>query len=83
MTGISLNKSTTSIVKNATETLTATLTPANTTYDDVTWTSSDTSVATVSALGVVTGVAAGTAVIKAITERGGFTASCTVTVTNE
>lgn len=83
MTGISLNKSTTSIVKNATETLTATLTPANTTYDDVTWTSSDTSVATVSALGVVTGVAAGTAVITATTERGGYHASCTVTVTNE
>lgn len=83
MTGISLNKSTTSIVKEASETLTATLTPSNTTYDEVTWTSSDTSVATVSALGVVTGVAAGTAVIKAITERGGYTASCTVTVTNE
>ena len=81
MTGISLNKSTTSIVKEATETLTATVTPSNTTYDDVTWTSSDTSVATVNALGVVTGVAAGTAVITAITERGGFTASCTVTVT--
>lgn len=83
MTGISLNKSTTSIVKEASETLTATLTPANTTYDEVTWTSSDTSVATVSDLGVVTGVAAGTAVIKAITERGGYNASCTVTVTNE
>jgi len=83
VTGISLNKSTTSIVKEATETLTATLTPSNTTYDDVVWTSSDTSVATVSALGVVTGVAAGTAVITAITERGGYTASCTVTVTNE
>jgi len=81
VTGISLNKSTTSIVKEATETLTATVTPSNTTYDDVTWTSSDTSVATVNALGVVTGVAAGTAVITAITERGGFTASCTVTVT--
>ena len=83
MTGISLNKSTTSIVKEATETLTATLTPANTTYDTVTWTSSDTSVATVDDDGEVTGVAAGTAVIKAITERGGYTASCTVTVTNE
>lgn len=81
MTGISLNKSTTSIAKNATETLTATLTPTNTTYDEVTWTSSDESVATVED-GVVTGVAAGTAVITAITERGGYTASCTVTVTN-
>lgn len=83
MTGISLNKSTTSIAKNATETLTATLTPSNTTYDTVTWVSSDTSVATVDEDGEVTGVAAGTATITAITERGGFTASCVVTVTNE
>lgn len=83
MTGISLNKSTTSIVKEATETLVATLTPSNTTYDTVTWTSSDTSVATVDDDGEVTGVAAGTAVITATTERGGYTASCTVTVTNE
>ena len=83
MTGIALNKSTTSIAKNATETLTATLTPSNTTYDTVTWVSSDTSVATVDDDGEVTGVAAGTAVITAITERGGYTASCTVTVTNE
>lgn len=81
MTGISLNKSTTSIVKEATETLTATLTPSNTTYDTVAWTSSDTSVATVDQDGEVTGVAAGTAVIKATTERGGFYATCTVTVT--
>lgn len=82
MTGISLNKSTTSIVKEAEETLVATLTPANTTYSTVTWSSSNTSVATVDSTGKVTGVAAGTAVITATTERGGYSASCTVTVTN-
>ena len=81
MTGIALNKSTTSIAENATETLTATLTPSNTTYDEVTWVSSDTSVATVDDDGEVTGVSAATATITAITERGGFTASCVVTVT--
>ena len=82
MTGISLNKSTTSIAVGSDETLTATLTPANTTYDTVSWSSSDTSVATVDDDGEVTAVAAGTAVITATTERGGYTASCTVTVTS-
>ena len=81
MTGISLNKSTTSIAVGSDETLTATLTPNNTTYTGVTWSSSDTSVATVNASGKVTAVAAGTAVITATTERGGYHASCTVTVT--
>lgn len=77
---ISLNKSTTTIAEEATETLTATATPAGAT---VTWSSSDTSVATVSSGGVVTGVAAGTAVItaKASTLSGTATAKCTVTVT--
>lgn len=82
MTGISLNKSTTSIAVGNDETLTATLTPANTTYDTVTWSSSDTSVATVDDDGEVTAVHTGTAVITATTERGGFSDSCTVTVTS-
>lgn len=81
MTGITLNKSTTSIAVGSDETLTATLTPNNTTYTTVTWSSSDTTVATVNASGKVTAVAAGTAVITATTERGGHHASCTVTVT--
>jgi uncharacterized protein YjdB len=46
----------------------------------ITYTSATTSKATVSADGVVTGVAAGTSVITAACE--GFTASCTVTVTS-
>ena len=82
MTGISLNKSTTSIAVGYDETLVATLTPSNTTYDTVTWSSSNTSVATVDSDGEVTAVAAGTAVITATTEIGGFSDSCTVTVTN-
>lgn len=81
VTGIALNKSTTSIIEGGTETLTATLTPANTTYTGVTWTSSDTSVASVDSEGEVTAVSAGTAVITATTERGGYSDTCTVTVT--
>lgn len=77
---VTLNKSTTSIVKEATETLTATTSPAAAT---VTWSSSDEDVATVTSGGVVTGVAAGTATITAtITENyKTYSASCVVTIT--
>lgn len=46
----------------------------------VKWSSSDNSVATVSAAGVVTSVAAGTATITATYEKNGQTATCAVTV---
>ncbi len=78
VTGVTLS-GTTSVKVGNTTTLTATVAPDNATNKNVTWTSSDTSVATV-ADGVVTGVAAGTATITVTTEDGGFAADCTVTV---
>ena len=77
---ISLNKSTTTIVENATETLTATTVPVGAT---VYWSSSDETVATVSDAGVVTAVAAGTATITAYIVESGrtYTDECVVTVT--
>ena len=82
VTGVTLNKTSASIGVGDTETLTATVAPANALNKTVTWTSSNTSVATVSAAGVVTAVAAGSATITATTEDGSFTATCTVTVEN-
>jgi formylglycine-generating enzyme required for sulfatase activity len=81
VTGVSLNKDTLSLYEGATETLTATVAPANATNKNVTWASSDTATATVNANGIVNGVAAGTATITATTVDGGYTASCAVTVT--
>lgn len=46
------------------------------------WTSSNTAVATVSSTGLVTGVSAGTATITATTQNGGRTATSAVTVTD-
>lgn len=62
--------------------LIATVTPDDAGNKGVHWTSSDESVATVSAQGVVTAVAAGTAKITVTTEDGGKTADCVVTVDN-
>lgn len=73
---ITLDKSTATVVKDSTVTITATTEPAG---ETVTWSSSDTTKATVAA-GVVTGVAAGTATITA-TLANGASASCVVTVT--
>ena len=81
-TGISLNQTTLSFsAANQTATLIATVTPSNATNKNVTWTSSNTAVATVSSAGVVTSKANGTAVITAKTTDGtNLTATCNVTV---
>jgi len=81
VTGVALNKSYVSLVVGGTETLTPTITPANATNKTVSWRSSNNSIATVSAQGIVAGVAAGTATITVTTVDGNKTADCTVTVT--
>ena len=54
--------------------------PSNAGNKNVTWESSDSSVATVDDTGLVTAVAAGTATVTVTTEDGGYTASCVITV---
>ncbi len=61
--------------------LVATVAPANATDKAISWSSDKPDVATVSAAGVVTGKAAGTAIITVTTHEGPFIASCSVTVT--
>lgn len=80
VTGVSLNKNSTSIEEGSTEQLTATVAPSNASDQSVSWSSSNTSVATVSN-GLVTAVSAGSANITATTMDGGYTATCAVTVT--
>ena len=74
---VTLNKTTLSLTAGASETLTATVTPAGTT---VSFSSKDTDVATVDANGKVTAVAEGTTEIVVATAAG-KTAICEVTVT--
>ena len=82
VTGVSLDKDSLSLEEGETAALTATVSPADATNKELTWTSSDESVATVSG-GTVTAVKAGTAVITVTTTDGGFTAACAVTVTEK
>jgi len=79
--GVTLSSSTASLIKGNSITLTAAVTPSNATNKNVTWKSSNSSVASVNISGKITGVSAGTATITATAADGGFTASCTVTVT--
>jgi len=80
-TGITLNSSTLALKKGNTGQLTATVTPNDADNKSVTWTSSNTNVATVDSSGKVTAVASGSATITA-TNASGQNATCAVTVTN-
>ena len=81
VTGLSLNASTTSIRVGATYQVVATISPANASNKNITWTSSATGVATVSSAGLVRGLANGTATITATTVSGSFVSTLVVTVT--
>ena len=79
---ITLNHEAIDVEKGKTAQLTATLNPENPTNGNINWTSSDASVATVSASGLVTAVEVGEATVTATAADGsGAHASCTVNVT--
>ena len=80
VTGVDVSPSTASIEVGETTTLTATVSPSDASNKTVTWSTSNSAVATVSD-GVVTGVSAGSATITATTQDGGYTDTCAVTVT--
>jgi len=80
VSGVSLNKYSLSLYENDSETLIATVSPSNASNKNVSWSSSNSTVANVSASGQVTARASGTADIMVTTEDGNKTATCTVTV---
>jgi len=82
-TGVSLNQTALTLAPQATFVLEATVSPSNAANQSVTWSSSNTGVATVSSAGLVTAVATGQAVVTVTTADGGFTEQATVTVSNQ
>ena len=80
VTGISLDKTELSLIIGDKEQLTATVVPSNATDKSVTWSSSDISVASVTAFGEITAEAPGAAIITVTTNDGDKKATCSVTV---
>ena len=78
VSGVSLKNASVDVGKEVT--LSASVAPSNATNKAVTWSSSNTKIATVNANGKVKGVKAGTAKITVTTNDGKKTASCNVTV---
>ncbi|NOV01136.1 family 20 glycosylhydrolase, partial [Paenibacillus planticolens] len=83
VTGVQLDKTAVALKEGETAELIATVQPNNATNKNVTWSSSNETVAIVATIGgkiVVTALKAGIAKIKATTTDGAFTAESTVTV---
>ena len=80
VTEVRLDKTATTLFEGDTEELMATVMPENATDKGIEWKSDNESVATVSQTGLVTALKDGSATITVITNDGGFSASCEVTV---
>ena len=80
VTGVFLNYDSTQLTVGYDLQLVATILPVNATNKDVTWESSNESLATVSADGLVTAVAIGNVVVTVTTEDGGFEDTCAIQV---
>lgn len=80
-TGISLSATSVSVNVGETVTLSATVTPDRTVWNTNRWKSANTSVVTACG-GEITGVSAGNTTVT-VTTKHGYTATCSVTVTND
>ena len=80
VTGVSLNKSETTMTIGNTEQLIATINPSNATNKNVRWESTNTNVATVDSTGKITAVGVGEATIRVTTIDGEYISECRITV---
>lgn len=80
VSGISVTPANVTIQESTNTTVTATVLPANALNKAISWSSDNTSIATVNENGAVTGIAPGTATITATSAQGSYTDTCQVTV---
>jgi len=80
VTGIELSPQKIIVDSGNTWQLTTSITPTNAPNQNVSWSSSSNSVATVSSTGLVTAISTGSAIITATTQDGEYTATTSVTV---
>ena len=83
VTGVTLDRSSLSMIEGDTQTLTATVMPSDATDKSVSWSTSNPTVAAVSQTGLVTAKSPGSATITVTTVDGGKTASCSVIVQSQ
>lgn len=83
VTGVTLDKTSVSLLVGDSQTLTATVAPKDAANKKVSWKSDKPAVATVDDNGKVTAVKAGEATIIVTTQDGGKTATCRVTVSDQ
>lgn len=83
VTGVTLNETAISLQPGGTATLVATVKPASAKDKSLTWSSSDESIVTVDENGNVKALKVGKATITVTTKDGGYSATVTVTVTND
>lgn len=83
VTGVTLNKSLTTINIGKQEKLSATILPSNATNQALSWSSSNSTVLSVDSSGVITGLATGTSTVTVTTADGGFKKSCLVNVISD
>lgn len=79
--GVSVSKTSLTLKPGKTETLSYTIFPDNAVNKNVTWSTSDATIATVDANGLVTAIKPGNAVVTVTTKEGNEKATCSVTVT--
>lgn len=81
VTGVKLDRDALTVNRGETAALTATVLPVNATNQKLTWQTGDSAIATVKN-GTVTGIGEGETTVTVTTQDGGYTAQCTVTVTD-
>ena len=82
VTGVTLDQDALTVNRGETAALTATVLPVNATNQKLTWQTGDRTIATVNNNGTVTGIGEGETTVTVTTQDGGYTAQCTVTVTD-
>ena len=82
VTGVKLDQNALTVNRGETAALTATVLPVNATNQKLSWQTGDRTIATVNNKGTVTGIGEGETTVTVTTQDGGYTAQCTVTVTD-
>ncbi len=83
VTGVTLTEETETVTVGSKTLLTSVLEPINATNQNIIWTSSNDTIATVNEDGIVEGLESGNTTITATTEDGRYQATCEVTVENK